>query len=217
MLAAARQFHDFAQVFARRARRDDQAGFFDARQVMVVRFIAVAMALGHRVAVDFGGQCARLDRAGLRAQAHGAAQIRVGVALLDLAVMVLPFVDQRHYRLLGGVVFYRSSWPCSSRRRRARIRSMPPACQGRCRDTESCFRAQSGPPRSCLQRRACRNRPAPGSHRTWPARRRRRLDVFGIDVLDIHPAFGMEPALAQRFGQRLVARSGRRTCRPCRS
>ncbi len=47
-----RQFHDLGQILARRARRDDQPGFFQFRHVMVVDFIAVAMALVDFIAVD---------------------------------------------------------------------------------------------------------------------------------------------------------------------
>ena len=71
----ARQFHDFAQVFVRRARRDDQAGLFDPRQVVVVGFVAMAVALGDDAAVDLGGQRAR---ARLRRSARPGAWCRRG-------------------------------------------------------------------------------------------------------------------------------------------
>jgi hypothetical protein len=47
VVAGTRQFHDLAQVFVRGAGRNHQAGRFDLRQVVVVRFVAVTVALGH--------------------------------------------------------------------------------------------------------------------------------------------------------------------------
>src|SRR5687768_16708557 len=81
---------------------DLEPGRFEPRHVVVVGLVAVAMALGHRVlAVDPVRERALLHRAGLRAQAHGAAEVGVGVALLHLAVVVLPLGDQRDHRMRG--------------------------------------------------------------------------------------------------------------------
>ena len=91
-----------------------------AAQIVVIDFVTMAMTLGDLRAVDLCGQRAGLDRAGLRAQAHGAAEIGIDVALFDLAVVILPFVDQGHHRLLGlriefGAVGARQAGTCRAR------------------------------------------------------------------------------------------------------
>src|SRR5437868_8938156 len=67
---------------------------------MVVDLVAVAVALGDRLlAVDLPRERAALDRARLRAQAHRAAEVRLRVAPLDLAVVSLPLGDERDHRV----------------------------------------------------------------------------------------------------------------------
>src|SRR4030066_440934 len=44
---------------------------------------------------------ARLQVAGVATETHGAAQITLGIAHLDLAFGGLPFGDQRNYRVRG--------------------------------------------------------------------------------------------------------------------
>ena len=62
----ARQFDHLAQLLAWRTRRNDQAGRFQLRHVMVVDLVAVAMALGDLARRRFRPrQRAGLDRAGL--------------------------------------------------------------------------------------------------------------------------------------------------------
>src|SRR5450830_27846 len=100
VVARAWQFHDFAQIFARRTGRNDQASRFDTGQVMIIGFVTMTVTLGHYAAVDLGSQGARIDGAGLRAQAHGTAQVRVFIAQLDFTIVVLPLIDQCNYRLI---------------------------------------------------------------------------------------------------------------------
>ena len=92
------ELDDLAQVAGERAlrpRADNKAGGFEPRQVMVVHFIAVAMALGHRrCAVDAVRQRAGNDLAGLRAEAHRPAEIGLGGSFFDGSVAVLPFGDE---------------------------------------------------------------------------------------------------------------------------
>src|SRR5689334_14779113 len=69
---------------------------------MIVDFIAVAMALDNTVgAVHRARDAAGLEQALLSAEAHGAAEIGSGIAVLDAAVALLPFGNQRDHRMRG--------------------------------------------------------------------------------------------------------------------
>ena len=82
------------------ARGDHHARRFEARHIVVVDFIAMTMTLTYRRAlVDTVCECVGTQRARLRAQAHGAAQVGGGIALFDHAVVVLPFGDEGHHRM----------------------------------------------------------------------------------------------------------------------
>src|SRR5207247_9864718 len=62
--------------------------------------VAGAVGLGHGLlAVDPVSERALLHRRGLRAQAHGAAEVRLLVAAFDLAVLGLPLGDERDHRM----------------------------------------------------------------------------------------------------------------------
>src|SRR5437773_150621 len=93
------ELHYLGQVLARRARRDLVALRLELRHVDIVDLIAVAMALVHLGAVNGGGQRPRLDRTLLRAQAHGAAELRFVGAPFDPAGAVEPLGDQRDHRM----------------------------------------------------------------------------------------------------------------------
>src|SRR5205085_5988186 len=68
---------------------DREAGGLEARDVVVVDLVAMAMALGNRVlAIDAVRERALLHGGGLRAQAHRAAEVGARVAALHLAVVV---------------------------------------------------------------------------------------------------------------------------------
>ena len=101
--AVTRQLDGLDQLFmAGGAAADGQASLFQALDVVVVDFVAMAVALGDLgVAVHARGQRAGNQIALLAAQAHGAAHIGVLVAFFDLAVVVHPLVDQRHHREVG--------------------------------------------------------------------------------------------------------------------
>src|ERR1700674_520776 len=79
---------------------DREPGRLEARQVMIVDFIAVSVALGdRRRAVDPVRERPGHHVAGLRAETHGASEIGLMIATLDRAVAVLPLGDQRHHRV----------------------------------------------------------------------------------------------------------------------
>eukprot|EP01036_Dinobryon_divergens_P043604 gene43604-58071_t len=99
---AARQLDDLGQLFGLGDGGDHQAGLLQLVQVEFVGLIAVAVALVDDRAVDLIGQGAGLDVRALGAQAHGTAQVGVGIALLHGAVAVLPLVDQGDHRVLVG-------------------------------------------------------------------------------------------------------------------
>src|SRR5438552_207841 len=92
-----------AQVAGQRAlgpRADDQTGGFEPREIMVVYFVTVAMALGPgRCAVDAVRERPGNDLAGLRAEAHGAAEVGLGGSFFDGSVLVLPFGNECHHRM----------------------------------------------------------------------------------------------------------------------
>ena len=78
---ALRQLDHFGQVLALRQRRDHQTGLAQLVEVVHVGLVAVAVALGDHGAVDLVGQRAGRHVGALCAQAHGAAEVGVGVAL----------------------------------------------------------------------------------------------------------------------------------------
>ena len=98
-----RKLDHFAQISGSGALRpcaDHQSGLLEARQVMIVDFITVAVALGDcGRAVDAMRQRSGHHVAGLRAETHGASEVGAVIATLDRAVAVLPLGDQRHYRV----------------------------------------------------------------------------------------------------------------------
>ena len=95
-------FHQFA-VF--RPSGDPQALPLQLRHVVVVDLIAVAMTLmHHRAVIGPRRQGLGVEAAGLLPQAHGAAEVLVGAALLDAAFPIRPFGDQANHRM-GRVAF----------------------------------------------------------------------------------------------------------------
>src|SRR5665213_790609 len=106
--AMTRNLDHFAQVAGHIAFRicaHREARGLDARQVVVVDLVAMAMAFGDDAsAVNPVRKRAGQHVAGLRPQSHRAAQVGVGVAHLDRAVVVLPLGDQRDHRMRRGRV-----------------------------------------------------------------------------------------------------------------
>ena len=95
-----RQFDHLAQIGTRRAPGNHQALFFELGEQRVVHLVAMAMTFDDfRRAVDLAGQRAFGQLADLRAEAHGAAEIGILVALLDLARSILPLGDQADHRV----------------------------------------------------------------------------------------------------------------------
>src|SRR5438034_6219485 len=83
---------EIARCRAFGARADREARRFQARQVMIVDFVAMTMPFGDgRRAVDLVRQRSGDDFAWLRAETHRAAQVRTLGTLFDRAVAVLPF------------------------------------------------------------------------------------------------------------------------------
>src|ERR1700686_411252 len=79
---------------------DRQPGRLEARQVMIVDFVAVPVALGdRRRAVDSVREQSGHHLAGLGAEPQGDSKIGAMVAALDRPVAILPLGDQRHHRV----------------------------------------------------------------------------------------------------------------------
>src|ERR1700693_348465 len=79
---------------------DRQPGRLEAREVMIVDFVAMSVPFGdRRRAVDAVRERSGHHLARLRAETHGASKIGAMVAALDRPIAVLPLGDQRHYRV----------------------------------------------------------------------------------------------------------------------
>ena len=100
-MLAAGQFDHLGEFFALGDRRDHQTGALQRLEVFLVGLVAMAVPLGDDRTVDLVGQRVGPDVRTLRAQAHRATQVGLGIALLYRAVGVLPFVDQRDHRVRG--------------------------------------------------------------------------------------------------------------------
>src|ERR1051326_6606633 len=94
-----RQLHHLGQVLGRGARRHLVALRLELRHVDVVHLVAVPVALVHVLSINGEGQGIGLDRALLRAQAHGAPELGLLGALLDAAGAVEPLGDERDHRV----------------------------------------------------------------------------------------------------------------------
>ena len=126
-----------------------------------VDLVAVAVAFGDfRRAVDLRDAAAALERRRIGAEPHGAAEIAVGGALLQL-VALEPFGHQADHRLRGRAELGRVGL-VDAGRDCAPPRSPPSACRSRCRNTAPRARARTAPRGFCPRRRAGRSRPAPG-------------------------------------------------------
>src|SRR5262249_28865199 len=86
-------------------RAHHEAGGLEARHVVVVDLVAMAMALGDRLlAVDAVRERAAPHRARLGAESHRPAEVGARVAALDAPVAVLPLGHQRDPRVRGAGV-----------------------------------------------------------------------------------------------------------------
>src|SRR5690606_1256409 len=94
-----RQLHDLRQLLGGRAGADHHAGLFEARDIHVVDFVAMAMAFVDFRTVDFSGASTWLNGTALRALAHGATQVGIIVTTLNLAFAILPFGNERNDRV----------------------------------------------------------------------------------------------------------------------
>ena len=85
-------------MLALRQGRYHQASLAQGVEVIDIGLIAMTVALGHHITIDFVGQRAFGNIGALRTQAHGAAQVRICIAYFDAAVFVFPFGDQGDHR-----------------------------------------------------------------------------------------------------------------------
>src|SRR5438105_24531 len=77
-----------------------EPGRLEARQVMIVDFIAMPVSLGNgRRAIDPVRKRSGHHLAGLGAETHSSSEIGAMVPALDRAVAILPLGDQCHYRV----------------------------------------------------------------------------------------------------------------------
>ena len=93
------EFHHLRQIFTGRARGNLIALRLQQGNVSIVYFVAMAMPLVDPGPVNLRSERAGLDRAGLRAKTHGAAQVGFPGAALDPTGAIEPFGNQRDHRM----------------------------------------------------------------------------------------------------------------------
>ena len=104
---AFRQLDDLRQALVRRQAREHHAGFFQLGAVGRIDLVPVAVALAdHLFTVNLRNAGPGREFAVVGAQTHGAAQIVVIAAALDVAV-ALPLGHQADNRLVGRAEFRR--------------------------------------------------------------------------------------------------------------
>ena len=203
-----RQLDHFAKVardFALRPCADDQARSFEPRQIMVVDFIAMTVPLGHpRRSVDAVRERARDNLARLRPEPHRSTQVGARRALFDRAIAILPFGNERDHRMRGRRVEFGAVSVGESR-------LVPRILDHR----ELHAKTDAKIRHAVLARVANRRDLAFDAALAESARHENRVDAseaihtfalhgFGVDVLDLHPAAGVDAGVRQRFRQRLV-------------
>src|SRR5581483_10270736 len=176
----------------------------ELRHVDVVHLVAVAVAFVDLGTVDRESQRILLDRALLRAQAHGAAEVGFLVAPVDAAGAVHPLGDQRHHRV-----------------RRVRVelgavRAGEPAGVARELDRgELHAEADAEVGNALLPGVADGGDLALGAALAEAARNEDRihflqrrdaalLDLLGVEVVDVDARAGVDAGVLQRLVQRLV-------------
>src|SRR4051812_20053377 len=201
----ARQLHHLGQVLARRARRHLVALRLELRQIDVVHLVAVAVALIDLRPVDRRGGGARLHRAALRPQAHGAAEVGLVRAPLDAAGAVKPFGDERDDRV----------WRVGIELRAVRT-GKPAGIAGKFDGRELHAEADAEVRDAVLARIADRAdlaigaalAEAPGHqdrvHLLQAAEALVLFQLLGIEVVDVDAALRVDAGVLQRLVQRFV-------------
>src|SRR5688572_15757816 len=101
-------FHDLRQDAVRRHAGEQQPLLFQLFLVVDVHLVAMAVPLGDRgLAIDVGDRAARLQDRLVGTEAHGAAEVAAGGALLEL-VAAHPFGHQADHRLRAGTELRRA-------------------------------------------------------------------------------------------------------------
>src|SRR4029453_13642820 len=174
-------------------------------QIMVVDLVTVAVAFGHRCrSVDAIGERARNDFARLGAETHRSSHVGARRALLDRAIAILPFGDQRDHRM-------RRRWLEFGAVGIREARLVPRIFDDGKLHAETDAKIRH----AILARVAYRRDLAFDAALAESARHEDRIDTgeafhalaldgFGIDVMDLHPAARVYPGVGHRFGQRLV-------------
>ena len=94
------KFDHFAKTGAWRPTGHLQTLLFELSQQRVVNFVTMTVALGYfGHTVDFAGQRAFGQLADLGTETHGAAEVGILAALLDLAGGIQPFSNQPNHRV----------------------------------------------------------------------------------------------------------------------
>ncbi len=205
MLALGQLDHFAQRIALGRNAGNDQPGLFQARQIGVIDFIAVAMALGnHVLPINLARQRTFLETALLAAKAHRAAEVGIRIALLDPAFAVAPFGNQRNHRVRIGSVKLGAV--------RARKTS---DIAGELDHRELHAQAYAQVRHLVFPRIANRRNLAFGAAPAKTARHqdgihcRQRIAAvlfqrFGINVMHLDPAARVDARMHQRFSQRLI-------------
>ena len=202
------QLNHLAQIVGRSTTGHDQPFGFKRTQQIVVNLVTVAMPLDNlRFSVNLSRQSAFNEMADLPAQAHGAAEIRVLVALFKFARYILPFSNQGNHRegrnsLKFGAVrtghtgYVASIFDNGQLHTEADTKIRHLAFAGMANRHDLAFCAPSAKP--------ARNQDRIHAFQQIAAL---VLDFLGVHVVDFDLAARVNPGMNQSLGQRLVGLS----------
>src|SRR5256885_2260173 len=200
------QLDHLAQLLARREAGNAQALVLQPLDVLVVDFIAVAVALvDHVRAVDLAHEAPGLERGTLSAQSHRPAKIGFFVAALDAAVPILPLGHERDHRVRRVAVEFRA------------VRARKPDEVARELDHRELHAQAYAQIRDLVLARvldrlyhAFDSAPAESARHEYRVHAFQEradavlLDRLRINVTDVHPAARVDPGVDERFVQRFV-------------
>src|SRR6266581_6304625 len=201
-----RQLDHLAQLLALGEAGEAQALVLQSLHVLVVDFVAVAVAFVDQVrAVDLAREAPGLERCALSAQAHRPAEIGLFVAALDAAVAALPLGHERDHRVRRVAVKFRA------------VRAREADDVSREFDHRELHTQANAEIRNLVLARVLDRlhhafhtalaETARNEYRVHPLQERADaflLDRFRIHIADVDPAARVDPGVDERLVQRFV-------------